>query len=98
MEHAGYFVASPACPRQYVWVGSTKNEARALLALAKVVVHARKRAGMTQEEVAFEAGISVRHLQALESGAMNPSYLVLLGVSHALKVSISRLLGSADEL
>jgi transcriptional regulator with XRE-family HTH domain len=51
---------------------------------------------MTQEDVAFEAGISVRHYQSLESGDLNPSYLVLLSVSRALRVPLSRLIGTVD--
>ena len=72
------------------------SPAKALSALAKAVVDARRRAGMTQEDVAFEAGISVRHYQSLESGDLNPSYLVLLAVSGALDVSLSRLMSAAE--
>ncbi len=86
-----------ACPRQYGEVKPSSANAKALKALAEAVASARKRAGMTQEDVAFEAGISVRHFQALESGALNPSYLVLVAVSRALKVSISRLLSAVED-
>jgi transcriptional regulator with XRE-family HTH domain len=51
---------------------------------------------MTQEDVAFEAGISVRHYQSLESGRLNPSYLVVLAVSYALRISASRLVAAAE--
>jgi transcriptional regulator with XRE-family HTH domain len=74
---------------------STGN-AKALANLAKAIVDARRRAGLTQEDVAFEAGISVRHYQSLESADLNPSYLVLLSVSRALKISLPRLLSAVD--
>jgi|SRR5580704_1557597 DNA-binding XRE family transcriptional regulator len=93
---AASFVAYSACPRQYGKVKPSGVNAKALAALAKVVVDTRKRVGMTQEEVAFDAGVSVRHLQSLESGQLNPSYLVLLAVSRALKVPVSRLLSAAE--
>jgi len=53
---------------------------------------------MTQEDVAFEAGVSVRHYQSLEGGDLNPSYLVLLAVSRALNVSPARLISAAESL
>ena len=43
---------------------------------------------MTQEDVAFETGISVRHFQSLESGELNPSYVILRAVCSALKVPL----------
>jgi transcriptional regulator with XRE-family HTH domain len=90
-------VVYSAYPRHYGEVKPSKGDARHLTALAKAVADARRRAGMTQEDVAFDAGVSVRHFQSLESGEVNPSYLVLLSVSRALKVSLSRLLSAADE-
>jgi transcriptional regulator with XRE-family HTH domain len=72
------------------------GNAKALANLAKAIADARRRAGMTQEDVAFEAGISVRHYQSLESGELNPSYLILLAVSRAVKASLPRLLSAAE--
>lgn len=70
--------------------------AKALTALAKAVVEARRRAGMTQEDVAFEAGISVRHYQSLESGDLNPSYLILLAISRAMRQPLSKLITNVE--
>lgn len=89
-------MAYPACPRQYWRVKASAANDKALANLAKAIGDARRRAGMTQEDVAFEAGISVRHYQSLESGDLNPSYLVLLSVSRALRVPLSRLIGTVD--
>jgi ribosome-binding protein aMBF1 (putative translation factor) len=94
--HAGCFVAYPSCPRQYGRVKASAVNAKALANLANAIVDARRRAGMTQEDVAFEAGISVRHYQSLEGADLNPSYLVLLSVSRALKISLARLLNAVE--
>jgi transcriptional regulator with XRE-family HTH domain len=51
---------------------------------------------MTQEAVAFEAGISVRHFQELESGRLNPSYLMLRAVATAMKTTLVRILKAVD--
>lgn len=51
---------------------------------------------MTQEDVAFEAGISVRHYQSLESGDLNPSYLILLAISRAMRQPLSKLITNVE--
>lgn len=82
----------PAWSPHYWWVKPSAANTKALAALARAILEARRRVEMTQEDVAFEAGISVRHYQSLESGVLNPSYLVLLGVSRALNTQLPRLL------
>jgi transcriptional regulator with XRE-family HTH domain len=69
---------------------------RALERLAKAVRRARDAAGKTQETTAFEAGLSVRHLQELESGRLNPSYLTLRAVAIATGTTVSRLVKAAE--
>jgi len=59
--------------------------------LAKAVLKQRRAAGMTQERLAELAGISGRHVQALEAAKLNPSYKVLLALARAMKVSLSDL-------
>jgi len=59
--------------------------------LARAVVKRRKAAKMTQEQLAELAGISGRHVQALEAARLNPSYKVLLALARALDVPLSDL-------
>lgn len=64
-----------------------------LLLLSKRLRELRKDAGLTQEELAKRAGISVKYLQNLEGeDPKNPSLLTLDKISKGLEVSISQLL------
>lgn len=47
--------------------------------------------GLTQQESAHRAGISVRHYQSFEAGALNVSFLVLRAVAGALETTPARL-------
>lgn len=67
-----------------------------LSALSAAIRRRRSALGLTQEDVAFQAGLSVRHYQSLESGALNPSYLVLRSVADALTIGISPLITDAE--
>jgi transcriptional regulator with XRE-family HTH domain len=64
--------------------------------LALALRKARMAAGMSQEHVAFEAGISVRHYNDLESGGLNPGYLTLRRVVSALDSTVAEIVRSAD--
>lgn len=46
----------------------------------------RKASGLTQEALAFEAGIALRYLAGIERGEENPSLLVLVKIAAALQV------------
>ncbi|HEX4198045.1 MAG TPA: helix-turn-helix transcriptional regulator [Caulobacteraceae bacterium] len=52
----------------------------------------RKERGLTQEDVAHPAGISVRYLSGIESGQENPTVAVLGRLAAALGVHPSSLL------
>ena len=51
----------------------------------------REARGITQEALAFDAGIHVNHLSSLERGEANPSYLVLLSIAGVLRVKVAEL-------
>jgi DNA-binding XRE family transcriptional regulator len=90
-QHPSWFIE-----RAYGTIGSvSRDNARALEQLARAVRDSRKEAGLTQEGVAFEAGISVRHFQELESGRLNPSYLTLRSVAIALGTTLARMFKAA---
>lgn len=77
----------PACPRDNRRVKPDRSEAAALGALARVVRRRRQESGLTQEDAAHDADLSVRHYQSLESGTLNPSFGVILRVCRALRVA-----------
>ena len=77
-------------------MGPVMAEHPELVRLAKAVRAARAAAGLTQEDVAFAAGLSVRHFQELESGRLNPSYLTLAAVAAATGTSVAKLVARAD--
>ena len=65
----------------------------ALSSLAENLREERTRAGLTLEQVALRADLSVAHLSRLESGDRQPSVAALISLSRALGVSMSTLLG-----
>lgn len=52
----------------------------------------RKAAGLSQEDLAAEAGIDMRYLGGIERGQENPTIGVLAGIAKALGVHPSTLL------
>ena len=71
------------------------DQEKALRALADVVVRERTLKGLTQEEVADAAGISVQYLRRIEAGRGNPSFLALRGIGSALGVALADLIRRA---
>jgi transcriptional regulator with XRE-family HTH domain len=63
--------------------------------LARAIRARRLELNLTQEDVAFEAGISPRHYQQLESGAGNPTYRTIFVVSRVLDSAVAELLDPA---
>ena len=66
-------------------------------ALGQRLRAARLAAGLTQEKVAEQAGISPTYMPRLEAGAAAPSLDVLLQLAAALGVPAGVLLGGAEE-
>jgi transcriptional regulator with XRE-family HTH domain len=52
----------------------------------------RKKARMTQEEVAELSNITAKHLGSIEGGKENPTIETLLGIANALNVDLRELL------
>jgi transcriptional regulator with XRE-family HTH domain len=65
----------------------------ALSSIAQSLREERTRAGLTLEQLAQGAELSVPHLSRLESGDRQPSVAALIALSRALGVSMSTLLG-----
>jgi transcriptional regulator with XRE-family HTH domain len=71
----------------------TSGDAKALRLLGEGVRKARLAIDLSQESAAFEAGIHVNSLSAIERGISNPSFLVLRSLARVLKVKVSALVG-----
>jgi XRE family transcriptional regulator, fatty acid utilization regulator len=66
-----------------------------LAELAERIRSERSRAGWTQEDLAYAAGMSVRQVAALERGAADPKTSTLVAIASAFKVPLASML-SAD--
>jgi transcriptional regulator with XRE-family HTH domain len=64
----------------------------ALRKLAKTVRERRMSLRLTQEDVAWEADLSIRQYQSLEAGRGNPTYKTLYSVAAVLKTTVADLL------
>jgi transcriptional regulator with XRE-family HTH domain len=64
---------------------------RAKAALRKLgarIREIRKERGMSQEALAFDAGVAVNTIATIEQGSANPSVAVLLSIARVLKVRV----------
>lgn len=64
--------------------------------LGRAVAAVRAEAGLTQEDVAQEAGLSARFVQMLERGTANPSYLRLSAIAAAIGIRLPDLIARAE--
>jgi transcriptional regulator with XRE-family HTH domain len=53
---------------------------------------ARERGGLSQEDLAHRAGVSVGYLSQLENGRRNPSLLLVLALCGALDTELTEML------
>jgi transcriptional regulator with XRE-family HTH domain len=67
--------------------------AEVLTSISECLHEERVRAGLTLEQLAHRADLSTAHLSRLESGDRQPSIAALIGLSRALGISMSALLG-----
>jgi transcriptional regulator with XRE-family HTH domain len=62
-----------------------------LLALGYAVREMRKRRGVPQQAVVFDAGVGDGYVSALELGRLNPSFVTLLRVARTLGFTLAEL-------
>lgn len=62
--------------------------------LAANLARLRARRGWSQQKVADEAGLDLKHVQKLEYGALNPSLLTLVRLAQAFDVGLGRLVAT----
>lgn len=68
-----------------------KDAAPALRQLGARIAELRRERGMSQETLAWEAGIHTNHLSTIERGIANPSVAVLLAISETFGISLADL-------
>lgn len=59
--------------------------------LGQYLKDARKRCGLTQQELADQSGVGLRHIQNIENGTVNPSYECLAYLIKRLGISANLL-------
>ena len=67
-------------------------------ALGEAIRRTRKRAEISQEQLADRAEINAKQIGILERGTGNPSYMTLARVASALEIRIGELTTLADSL
>jgi transcriptional regulator with XRE-family HTH domain len=67
------------------------------VALGRALSAVRRERGLTQEDVAFGSGVSLRHYQQLESGHMNPTFKTLLQISKIVGIKVSELVKKIEK-
>ena len=73
------------------------EEDQALARLAVAIRESRARAGLTQEGLAAQAGMAVRHVQKIEAGEVNVTIRTLAKIAQALGLNISDLFADTDD-
>lgn len=69
-------------------LGGIIMENEELIKLGKRIVELRKFRGISQENLAFECGLSRKGLSNIEIGVSDPKYTTLIKISNALGVTI----------
>jgi XRE family transcriptional regulator, regulator of sulfur utilization len=71
-------------------MGAPRN-AKALRRLGDRVRQLRRERELSQESLAFDAGIHTNHLSSIERGEANPSFLLLVSIAKRLGVKVADL-------
>ncbi len=67
-------------------------------AFAKTLRHQRLAKGLSQEELAHRAGVSMRYVSLLESRHHQPSLATMRGLCEGLEVSMADFVGQVEAL
>jgi transcriptional regulator with XRE-family HTH domain len=68
-----------------------KRDTAALRRLGAKVRKLRLERDLSQESLAFDAGMHTNHLSSIERGEANPSFLVLVALAKVLRVRIAEI-------
>ena len=66
--------------------------------LGKRIAFLRKEKGMSQLDLALEAGVSAPYLSSLERGKRNPTLEILTNIARALQVGLEELFRGIAEI
>jgi Predicted transcriptional regulators len=66
--------------------------------LGQVLKEARSKAGLTQEQLAFKAGVDRTYLSELENDRKSPTLAMLFRIAETLGVSASALVARTERL
>lgn len=72
------------------------HRSQAHASLGRAIVRARRRSGLTQEELAARAGMDRTFVGGIERGEENPSFDKLLRIAEAVGVRPSELVADAE--
>jgi transcriptional regulator with XRE-family HTH domain len=64
--------------------------------LAQAIRRLRARRGLTQEEVAYEAGLTISSYREIERGRANPAWTTVQRIAEALEVGMVELAAAAE--
>jgi len=67
------------------------------MVLAGLLKRLREERGITQEQLAFDAGITASALSRIERGLNNPGWMTVKRLAQALDVTLVRLAGEVEE-
>lgn len=64
--------------------------------LAATVLRLRKERGITQEELAYEADLTISAMARIERGRSNPAWTTVLAIAGALGITLQDLARAAE--
>ena len=67
-------------------------------AFATTLRRKRNKAGLSQEELGFRAGIAMRYVSLLETGKRQPTITTIAGICVALEISMSDFMKDVEGL
>lgn len=67
-------------------------------ALGLAIERSRKKAKLSQEDLASKAEVHSTHVSGLERGARNPTYATLLKIAASLNMRVGQLAALADKI
>lgn len=68
------------------------RDEKVLLAFGKNLQEIRRKQNFTQEELAYNSGISLSQIARIETGKINPTVCTLLVIAKTLKIKASELM------
>lgn len=71
--------------------GIKARYSKRLVSFGKHLKTIRDKKGMTQEQIAFQSGVSFTTINKLENGHLNPTLATVFAIADSLKVDVKEL-------